>query len=129
MAHPDGRGQCAALADLLYQTLKVAGVDAKQRVIKPKQGQYDGFRVREGKVQGGQILQPWPFDKHVIVALDSQPNNVYDPSYGVITSKRDAASVEEQWEKDKVVDLRIGPNNWLGDNPPGQDLDWFYRTN
>ena len=128
LADANGHGQCAALADLLYETLKVAGVAGRQRVIRAK-APYDGFRVTGGRVQGGQILQPSPFENHVIVELDSQPNNIYDPSYGLITSKRNAASVEEQWEEDRVEDFRQGVGNWLGENPQGQDLNWFPRTN
>ncbi len=129
LADANAHGQCAALADLLYKALITAGVPARQRVIWPKNPPYDGFQVAGGRVQGGQIQQPWAFEFHVIVELDSQPNNVYDPSYGIITSKRNAASVEEQWEEDHVDDLHIVQQQWVGSNPDGQDLIWVTRTN
>ena len=129
LAAANAHGQCAALADLLYKTLIAAGVPAKQRVIWPRPQEYDLFRVNGGRVQGGQIHQPWEFEFHVLVEIDSQPNNVYDPSYCVITSKRDAPSVEEQWEEDHVNDLHIVQQQWVGENPDGQDLHWFTRTN
>ena len=126
LSHPEGHGQCSALADLLYQALKYQGVAASKKGILPPVG-YDQFRVKDAVVLGGVALSSpsTEFTFHVIVKLDADPTRIYDASFGVMTPKGASPTVEQEWEQLYVLDFHHQATaTWFGSNPPGQDLDW-----
>ena len=102
LAHPQGKGQCTAWADLLVLSLNAQGVASSSVRINPPAGQ-TAFRVRLMPAQGsgGANYTTTDFVFHQVVKVDCYPNRIYDPSYGGMTE--DATDVELKYEDDNIV--------------------------
>jgi hypothetical protein len=82
--------------------------------------------VADDTVQGGVGLAfpSTAFLFHVVVETDLFPDRIFDASFGTITDKTTAPTVEQQWEDDHATDFVLSPGGLRGSNPLGQQLDW-----
>ncbi len=126
LSRQDGQGQCSAMSDLLFQTLSAQGVIATKRFVQPA-SPYARFQVKDALVLGGINLSVpnTQFGWHVLIKINADPDLIYDASFGAKTVRGAAATVEDQWESDHVIDFEDGnTGNWIGSNPAGRDLIW-----
>jgi hypothetical protein len=56
-----------------------------------------------------------------VVRVGIYPDRIYDPSYGGLSSKSDARSVELKYEDENVTDFRFGVGIWE-ENDSGDPL-------
>ena len=64
------------------------------------------------------------FGEHYVVRIDAYPDRIYDPSFGQMTEKTDARSVEQKWDDVHVTDYELmGLEIWVP-NPPGKQVDF-----
>jgi len=129
LAHPTGKGQCTAWADLLVQVLAAQGIDSHTSDINAT-SPYIGFCVIAMPAQGsggadylgGTGRTPYDYFRfHQVVRVDGFSDSIFDPSYGTWVTKTDTRSVEEKYEDENVtmVVLPGVPYPVLVPDPPG----------
>jgi len=131
LAHPQGKGQCTAWADLWIRVLAAQGIEAEPRDMRP-QAPYSAFRVRLMPAQGsgGANYTNTDFGFHRVVAVDVFPDTIFDPSYGTRTERTDNRSVELIYEDENVTHFGIDVDSdgyidsWLEDQKGVQELQW-----
>ena len=123
LAHPTGKGQCTAWADLLVQVLAAQGIGAHTSDINANASSpYIGFRVQAMPAQGSggtNYTDLMEFGFHEVVRVNGFADTIFDPSYGTRVDKSDERSVELKYE-DEVVTHLAQPNP----NPP-YDILWI----
>ena len=115
LAHPTGKGQCTAWADLLVQVLAAQGIEAERydiSAITP----YTRFRVKLMPAQGSGGANYIPgtegigFGFHQVVRVNGFADTIFDPSYGTHTEKTDDRSVELKYEDEIITQLGYPPD-------------------
>jgi hypothetical protein len=123
LAHPQGKGQCTAWADLLVLSLGAQGVAASSVRVDPPATQ-SRFRVRLMPAQGsgGANYTTTDFVFHQVVKVDCYPKRIYDPSYGGMTE--DAVDVELKYEDDNIVGFLNAGGAFTADTKGVKELVW-----
>lgn len=131
LAHPTGKGQCTAWAELLVSTLGVHGVLARTSNITaaPNFGVFD-VRAVAAQGSGGNPYRTTSFGFHQVVRVDGQENRIYDPSYGTFVDGDLTRRVELVYEDRNIVRMgfynELGQPEWVTKDTKGQ-LELTYQ--
>jgi len=131
IAHPEGKGQCTAWADLWAGVLAAQGIGARLRDLEPE-APYSAFRVRAMPAQGsgGMNYLTTDFAFHRVVGVYLFPETIFDPSYGTRTDRSDERPVELKYEDENVTHFGLDENSdgyidsWIVDQEGLQELSW-----
>ena len=134
LAHPSGKGQCTAWADLLVKTLGAQGISANPLDIASNQRLSDsGFTVRAMPAQGSQGADyvvatthgttQGGFVFHEIVNVGVYPDRLFDPSYGGVAYAGGGLSRLAVYENQNVIDVwQTGSSQWIQQSHADEDL-------
>lgn len=117
LARGDGRGQCTAWADLLLRTLGAHNIESTSTKVDPPDTRF-AVKAMPAQGSGGAnylvgTLAAGGFNFHQVLRVALFPDRIYDPSYGGLTTKSDARSVELKYEDENITHFRFGASTWV----------------
>jgi hypothetical protein len=129
LGDPTGRGQCTAWAELLVIVLEAQGQSATNTRVDPGAG-FSLIAVKAMPAQGTGganyvpgTLAAGGFNFHQVVRVAAYPDRVYDPSYGTVTIKTDARTVERKFQDMNITNLLDAATGvWVAEDPTVSQL-------